>query len=313
MPSWQARVLSLAVRGLVRRRNWGSERALARRARRLFGAPRPYAWIVTRGLRHELARHGNVRGEWLIPDDPLPGVVFYVHGGGFVSCSAATHRPITATLARLTRRRVFSVEYRLAPEHRFPAAHDDVFAAYMWLLANELQSSRVAMVGDSSGGNLVLALAIRLREERVPAPACVVAISPWADLDGTGPSVRTNAGRCAMFHPENIAAFAAAVLGPVPGDTRAASPVHADLSGLPPVLLHVGSTELLLDDARRVHERIRAAAGSSHIEIYEDVAHGWQMLIPLVPEATASLRNASEFIGVHMAAASTAAAVANAP
>jgi epsilon-lactone hydrolase len=306
MPSWQARVLSLAVRGLVRRRNWGPERTLAKRARRLFGAPRPYAWIMTRGLRHELTRDGNVRGEWLIPDDPLPGVVFYVHGGGFVSCSAATHRPITTALARLTRRRVFSVEYRLAPEHRFPAAHEDVFAAYRWLVTTPVQSSsRVAVVGDSAGGNLVLALAIRLRNERQPAPACVVAFSPWADLGGTGASVRTNDGRCAMFRSANIAEFATAVLGPVPGDTLAASPVHADLSGLSPVLLQVGSTELLLDDARRVHERIRAAAGTSQIEIYEDVAHGWQMLFPLVPEARTSLRNAAAFIAIHMPADAT--------
>jgi acetyl esterase/lipase len=300
MPSCQARVLSLAVSTLVRRREWGSERTLARRARLLFGAPRPYGWIITRGLRCERVRAGSIRGEWLIPKNPRPGVVFYVHGGGFVSCSAGTHRPITAALARVTRHRVFSVEYRLAPEHRFPAAQDDVLAAYEWLLATGVQSSEVALAGDSAGGNLVLALAVRLRDERRPAPACVVAFSPWTDLGGTGASVRANDGRCAMFRPKNMADFAAAVLGPVAADTPAASPLYSDLNGLPPVLLHVGSTELLLDDAQRVHERIRLGGGTSRMEVYEDVAHGWQMLAPLVPEATTSVRDAAAFIASHM-------------
>ena len=296
MPSWQARVLSFAVSSLVRRRDWGPERTLARRARRLFGASRPYGWIAIRGLRCDRVRAGSICGEWLIPKDPDPGVVFYVHGGGFVSCSAATHRPITAALARATRRRVFSVDYRLAPEHRFPAAQDDVLAAYEWLLTTGVQSSEVALAGDSAGGNLVLALAVRLRDECRPAPACVVAFSPWADLGGTGASVRANDGRCAMFRPKNIADFAAAVLGPVAANSPAASPVYADLSGLPPVLLHVGSTELLLDDAQRVHERIRSGGGTSRMEVYEDVPHAWQMLAPLVPEATTSIRDAAAFM-----------------
>src|SRR5262245_54937403 len=125
MSSWQARAFSSAIRTLVRRPSWGSEKALAARARRLFGAPRPYGWLATAGLRRESCR-GDVRGEWLIPRDAMPGVVFYVHGGGFVSCSSATHRPITAALARFTRRRVFSADYRLAPEAKLPAALDDV-------------------------------------------------------------------------------------------------------------------------------------------------------------------------------------------
>ena len=300
MPSWQARVLSLSVRTLVRRRDWGAERSLAARARRLFGAPRPWGWIVIRGLRCDRVCAGSICGEWLIPLDAGPGVIFYVHGGGFVSCSAATHRPITAALARVTRRRIFSVEYRLAPEHRFPAAQDDVLAAYEWLLTTGVQSSEVALAGDSAGGNLVLALAVRLRDDGRPAPACVVAFSPWTDLGGTGASVRANDGRCAMFRPKNIADFAAAALGPMAADTPAASPVYADLSGLPPVLLHVGSTELLLEDAQRVHERIRCQGGASRMEVYEDVAHGWQMLAPLVPEAMTSVRDAAAFIASHM-------------
>lgn len=297
LPSWQARIVALAVRGVVRRRHWGSEQALAQRARRWFGAPAPYSWFAARGLRRERVRDGGgVVGEWLIPPDPVPGVLLYVHGGGFVSGSAATHRPITATLARLTRRRVFCVEYRLAPEHRLPAAHDDVLAAYEWLLATGVPSHDIAIAGDSAGGNLVLALAVRLREHGRPAPSCIVALSPWTDLAGTGASIHANDNRCAMFRPENIADFASAALGGAPADDPAVSPLYADLSGLPAVLLHVGSTELLLDDARRVHEKILATGGASQIEIYEDVMHCWQMLAPFVPEATASLGAAAAFL-----------------
>src|SRR5690348_6740314 len=115
MPSWQARVLSLFVRTVVRRADWGTERQLTRRARRLFGAPAPYAWIMSRGLRVERVHHGSLSGEWVNPGTPSRGVVLYVHGGGFVSCSARTHRPITAALARATGCRVFSADYRLAP------------------------------------------------------------------------------------------------------------------------------------------------------------------------------------------------------
>src|SRR5829696_4372265 len=122
MPSWQAALHNIAVRLLVRRRWWGNEAALTRRARLMFGAPPVYRSLATWGTRREAVKTARVRGEWLVPRTALPGAVLYLHGGGFVSCSAATHRPITAALARLTPRRVFSADYRLAPEHRFPAA-----------------------------------------------------------------------------------------------------------------------------------------------------------------------------------------------
>jgi acetyl esterase/lipase len=138
-----------------------------------------------------------------VPRAALPGVVLYVHGGGFVSCSAATHRPITAALARLTARTVFSVDYRLAPEHRFPAAVEDVFAAYEWLLAAAGPNQRIALAGDSAGGNLVLGLSVRLRDQRRPAPACVVAFSPWTDHASSGQERWTR--RIAVVHRRGLA------------------------------------------------------------------------------------------------------------
>ena len=244
----------------------------------------------------EASGNERVPGEWLIPRDAKPGIVFYAHGGGFVSCSASTHRPITAALARLTGRRVFSVDYRLAPEARLPAALDDVAAAYEHLTGLEAAAAGIALVGDSAGGNLALGLALRIRDSGREPPACVVGFSPWTDLAGKSPSIEANDGRDVMFHTENIRDFAAAALDSFPPDSPLVSPVGADLRGLPPVLLHVGSTELLLDDSRRVHERILSGNGRCTLRVFDDVPHCWQMLAPFVPEATASLREAATFI-----------------
>ena len=292
---------------LVRRRRWGKdEQAVARRARRLFGTPLPLQWLRTRGLNVRPVNDSNggegvVRGEWIEPeraDDDA--VIFYIHGGGYVSCSAATHRPITASLARLARRRVFSLDYRLAPEHRYPAALDDAVAAYEWLLAHAcVAPNAISFAGDSAGGGLVLACLLRLRDAGLPLPACAVCFSPWTDLAGTGESQHFNDGRCAMFRTENNHEFALAYLGDASPRDPYASPAYADLAGLPPLLLQVGSTELLLDDARRVHQKIQAAGGRSRLEVYEDVAHCWQMLDGFVPEARAALRQAASFIREH--------------
>jgi acetyl esterase/lipase len=264
----------------------------------------PYRWLRTLGLKVRQVNGGGgngggVRGEWIEPDAEGGdgGVIFYIHGGGYVSCSAATHRPITSSLARLTGRRVFSLNYRLAPEHRYPAALDDAFAAYEWLLTHEkIAPGAISFAGDSAGGGLVLACLLRARDAGLPLPACAVCFSPWTDLAGAGESQHFNDGLCAMFYTENNAEFAAAYLGDASPRDPYASPAYAEFAGLPPLLLQVGSTELLLDDARRVHRKIQAAKGTSRLEIYEDVAHCWQMLDGFVPEARAALRQAASFI-----------------
>ncbi len=221
----------------------------------------------------------------------------YVHGGGYVACSPVTHRPITAALARLSGLRVFSLDYRLAPEHRFPAALDDTIAAYEWLLQQPgVDPSRVAISGDSAGGGLALALLSLLNQRGLPMPACAVLGSPWTDLTGSGASGPENDGRCHMFRFANLEAFSRTYLGDnSPSDPRA-SPLFADLSGLCPVLIQVSSTEVLLDDSTRVDAKVRAAGGESRLEVYDDVVHAWQMLDGLVPEARVAITGAVAFI-----------------
>jgi acetyl esterase/lipase len=310
MPSLRAQLLSAFARAVIRRERWGrDERAVARRARLLFGTPVPYRWARGRGVSVARVHEGGVRGEWIIPAPQAgdeaggAGVILYLHGGGYVSCSPSTHRPITAALARLTGARVFAADYRLAPEHRFPAALDDAVAAYRWLLAQGVRPASASIAGDSAGGGLALAALLRARDEGLPMPAAAACFSPWTDLAGTGRSARANDGRCAMFRTPNVAEFAALYLGGASAFDPYASPAHAaDFRGLPPVLLQVGSTELLLDDARTVHEKINAAGGASRLEVYEDLMHCWQMLDGLVPEARAALRSAADFIVEHTAA-----------
>ncbi|MES2523487.1 MAG: alpha/beta hydrolase [Gemmatimonadota bacterium] len=309
MPSWQARIVAQYIRTVVRRRDWGEGSVLARRARRHFGTPRVFQGLALRGVRQQaVATASGVRGEWLTPEPmgsesasaPTGGVLLYVHGGGFVSCSARTHRPVTAALARAIGCRVFSADYRLAPGARFPAAFDDVIASYRWLQQEGAPGAPIAIAGESAGGSLVLGLAQHIRDAGWQPPVCVVALSPWTDLAGTGESVYANDGRCAMFRPENMGAFARTYLGDVPADTPRASPLYGAWNALPPVLLHVGSTELLLDDARRVHDRITAAGGSSTLRVYDSMMHGWHLLTPFVPEARAAVGDVAAFVCAHL-------------
>ncbi len=309
MPSWQARFFTKLITALVRRRRWGNPEELTTRARRIFGAPAWYSASKLVGVRLHRT-DGTIPGEWIVPDgSSSTNVILYFHGGGYVACSPRTHRPISAALARDTGCRVLALDYRLAPEHQFPMAFNQAVAAYHWLLMHGTRPSSIAIAGDSTGGGLTLALLAALRQrEPESLPACAVAFSPWTDLAGTGASLTENDGRCAMFHPENITEFAAAYLGDAsPRDPRA-SPLFADLSGLPPVLLHVSSSELLLDDARRVHDTIQNAGGNSTIRIFDGVPHGWQLLDGLMPEAHSSLSQAGSFIRAKFSADVTSAA-----
>jgi monoterpene epsilon-lactone hydrolase len=233
MPSLPARLFSAYSRAVIRRERWGGdERSVARRARLLFGTPTPLRWARIRGVRAVKVHEGGARGEWIVParaggDEAGARVVLYLHGGGYVSCSPSTHRPITAALARLTGSRVFAPDYRLAPEHRYPAALDDALAAYRWLLGEGVAPAFISIAGDSAGGGLALAVLLRARDEGLPMPAAAVCFSPWTDLAGTGRSVRANDGRCAMFRTPNFKEFAPAYLGAASPFDPYASPAHA--------------------------------------------------------------------------------------
>ena len=301
--SWQLQLADKYVRTFVRRESWGDTDQLARRARRIFGSPKVWAYARSAGLTVTPVDNERVHGEWLEPRSAHRGAILYIHGGGYVAGSTSTHRPVTAALTRLTRRRVFSLEYRLAPEHRFPAAFDDALAAYRWIV-DELEgdTSLLAVAGDSAGGGLVLSVLVAARDSGIRLPACAVLYSPWTDMEGLIELPHPNVGRCAMFLPPNIDDFAEAYLGGASRREHRASPLLSEMHGLPPILLQVGEPELLVEDSRRVHEKIRAAGGQSDLEVWPDAFHGWQMLDGLVPESRQALDQSAAFILRHLRA-----------
>lgn len=272
------------------------EAALVEFTRRLFKPPGWWVALHSLGAKIERAT-GPVKGEWILPpQSDGRAIVYYLHGGGYISGSAKTNRPITIPLARLLKRRVFALDYRLAPEHRCPAALEDAVAGYRWLVASGIEPAQISVAGDSAGGGLALALVLRLRDLGERLPACVACMSPWNDMTGSGPSVVANSTRDPMFVAEDVERYASVYLGSHAREDPLASPLLGGVAGLPPLLLHVGESECLLDDSRMVHHKMLAAGRSSQLRIFSDVPHGWQFGMPVVPEARESLRAVAEFI-----------------
>jgi acetyl esterase/lipase len=294
-PSRRGRIATRVVRLVVKHWKKGDPPAVVRRARRVFGIPNFMGFLYSRHVEIQV-NEAPVRGEWLVPDDIefTEHVVLYMHGGGYVSCSPQTHRPVTTSLARMINCRVFSLDYRLAPEHPFPAAVDDATAAYLWLLKNGVPAKQIALAGDSAGGGLLLATMLRLRELGKPLPACGVCLSPWVDLTGFG-KYRNN-DSCSMFKPDDVTTFAKVYLHGASAELPEASPVLADLSGLPPLLIQVSSTELLYTDSVRLHEKAGASGVRSTLHVYPALPHVWQILVGAVPEARVALEEIAGFV-----------------
>jgi len=248
---------------------------------------RPQPVKLPRDVRITPQQIGGVPGEW-VEAQSSDVTLLYFHGGGYVACSAEMHRPITVAFAQ-NGLRVFVPDYRMAPEHLFPAAVEDAVSVYRGL------SGKIVVGGDSAGGGLALAMLLSLRDAGVPLPSAVALFSPWTDLAATGDSLITNDRRCAMFRGAKIGPGAQLYLGSADPRNPLASPLYADLSRLPPMLIHVGQNEVLLDDSRRLAEKARAAGVRVDLKIWPVVPHGWQ-LWPTMPEAKQSVREAARFL-----------------
>jgi epsilon-lactone hydrolase len=240
-------------------------------------------------------------GEWLRPPGAEPGrVVLYLHGGGYVIGSPRSHRHLAAAIAAAAGARALLLDYRLAPEHPFPAALEDATAAYRWLLEQGVAPGGIVIAGDSAGGGLTVATLLALREAKVPLPAAGVCISPWVDLTCGGASYRTKAASDPIVKQAAVAEMARAYLGAAtPPTTPLASPLFADLRGLPPLLIHVGSEEVLLDDAIQLAERAKAAGVDATLEVYERMIHVWHWFLPMLDEAPAAVEAIGRFARRH--------------
>jgi epsilon-lactone hydrolase len=261
------------------------------------------------GTHVEPVLAGGVAAEWLTPRAGAgQRVLFYLHGGGYVLGTARSYRRLVERLARAAEARAFQIEYRLAPEYPFPSALEDSLAAYRWLLQRRADAKQVVIGGDSAGGGLALATLMALRDAGEPLPAAGVVLSPWTDLAVTGASVSTLAHKDPCLDRACLVAFARAVLGNADSRTPLASPLYGDLRGLPPLLVQVGTDEVLHDDAARVVERAAAAGVRATLEVWPDMWHVWQLGAGLMPEADDALAHVGAFIRRHVTASGQAAA-----
>lgn len=255
---------------------------------------------VASDVRCEPVSAGGIEAEWIsAPGAAQDRVILYLHGGGYTAGSIQTHRAMVARIARASNARALAINYRLAPEHPFPAAVDDTTAAYRWLLSQGYSPRKIVIAGDSAGGGLTLAALAALRDSRQPMPAAAVPISPWTDLEGSGDSIRTKAAKDPMVQQDGLAPSARAYAGNASLRNPLVSPLYADFRGFPPLLIQVGEAEILLDDATRVAERARAAGVAVELEVWDEMPHVWHVFAKLLPEGQQAIDKIGRFVIAH--------------
>jgi epsilon-lactone hydrolase len=237
----------------------------------------------------------------VIAEGHPPGTtVVYFHGGGYLWMTPGTHLPVLVAIADATGARCLGIHYRRAPEHPFPAAVDDAVTAYRWLLAQGNDPETIAFVGDSAGGGLVVAALVALGDQGIALPAAAVCFSPWTDLTVSGPSA--DGADDPVVSGDALRMMARAYLGGSDPTSPLASPLYADLAGLPPLQIQVGSRESLLDDARRLAERARQAGVDVTLIEHPGVIHMWIVFGPDIPESTAAFSLLGSFLAAHVRA-----------
>ncbi len=292
MPSWQSYVLNPILKLQVKRK-LGKAKS-ANDVRKAFGAPLP----PRRGATYRPGIVGGLAGEWAEAGGVPAGTILYLHGGGYMACSPKTHRPITGGYA-LRGFKLFTPDYRLAPEHPFPAAVEDGLAAYKGLLESGVDPKKLAVSGDSAGGGLTLAVILAAKEAGLPLPAAAIVFSPWTDLAITGATIKTNLDRDAMLHGNTMSDGAAFYLNGADAKNPLASPLYGDYAGFPPLFITVGEPEVLRDDATRLAERARAAGVTVDLSIWDNMPHVWMLFPYMLPEANQAMDKAAAFAKAH--------------
>jgi monoterpene epsilon-lactone hydrolase len=299
--SWENAALTWALRRWVKPNSLRDQDIATSRA--VTGRV-PFRAKLASGWQVRAEQGGALNGEWIEPIAPDQAArrrcILYFHGGAYIAMSARTHRSITSRLAGWSDARVFALNYRLAPEHPFPAALDDALAAYRALIATGISPSRIVVAGDSAGGGLALALLLAERDAVEPLPAAAVLFSPWTDLAATGGSLIANSATDALFVGSWVASIARHYLAGAQPTNPLVSPVYADLTGLPPLLIQVSDNEVLLDDSCRIAEHAVRDGVEATLQLWPGVPHGWQIFAPILPEARAALRGAAAFIRTRM-------------
>ena len=264
-----------------------------------------HAFPVTEAATVTPVEANGVPGEWVVVAESDPNCrVLYFHGGGYVFGSALTHRRLCEDIARAGRCAVLNLDYRLAPEHPFPAAVNDAIEGLRFIRANgpdgEAEAESTFVAGDSAGGGLTLATLLAARDQGIEQPEAAVAISPWTDLANTGESVTSlpddDPQKSSVPMLESLARQ---YLGGADPENPLTSPLYADFAGLPPLLMQVGGAEMLLSDTTRAAERARSAGVDVVEEVWDEMFHVWHQYAPMLPEGQQAVERIGEFINQH--------------
>ena len=252
---------------------------------------------VPEDVKCEPVSANGVKAEWVTaPGAAKDRAILYLHGGGYVIGSINTHRALAASISRAAKARVLLIDYRLAPECPHPAAVEDATNAYRFLVKQGISPKRIAIAGDSAGGGLTVSTLVALREAGDPLPAAGVCLSPWVDLEGIGESMTKCAELDPMVKKDGLVQLAALYLGGKSPRTPLAAPLYADLSGLPPLLIQVGTWETLLDDASRIAERAKKAGVEVTYEPWKGMIHVWQLFAPMLDEGKEAISKIGAFV-----------------
>lgn len=294
MASIQAKIAKRMIK--LQRYMWAQGTIEDQRSRQ----ERSARWFrVTGDISIQPVEIAGVPAAWFSCPEPKDGVVLYLHGGAYALGSINTHREFLGRFASATRRKVLAINYRLAPEHPFPAALEDSVAVYRWLLSEGLDPTSLVIAGDSAGGGLALATALAVQDAGEPLPACMVCLSPWVDLMLSSPTIKAKASADPMLNRDVLARYAALYAAEHEKDDGLISPLFADLAGLPPTLIHVGTDEILLDEAIRLAAKAQQAGVKAQLITWEGLFHVFQMM-PFLPETSKSLAGIAAFITSHI-------------
>lgn len=242
----------------------------------------------------------GIASDWVCgPDADANRAVLYLHGGGYVIGSPKSHRELMGRLSKASGARVLGIAYRMAPEAPFPAAVEDSVKAYRWLLTQGLDASRISIAGDSAGGGLALATLVAIRDEGLTQPGCAVCLSPWVDMEGKGETMETRAAVDPMVQKDALLEMAGTYLNGADARSPLASPLHAELSGLAPILIQVGDAETLLADSTRLEDALKAAGGDVTLEVWDEMIHVWHLFAPILDKGQEAIAGMGEFISKH--------------
>ncbi len=293
MPSLRSRLLNFYLRTTQKRALHPDTPIIARRQKVDRASKNPK---VISDVEVTPVSLGSVKGEWVVPSTiESHRVILYFHGGGYCFGSTQARRPLVARIAAAAGARALSIDYRLAPEHPFPAALDDAISAYRWLLGKGTSPQGIVLVGDSAGGGLALSACMALRDGGAPLPAAVVCLSPWTDLSMSGWSILRQAQADPTVTYRTLAVCARHYLKNTNPTNPFASPLFGDFHNLPPLLVHVGSKEILLDDATRISDKADAAGINASVEVFDGMPHVFQAHASL-PETKGSISRIGSFI-----------------